>query len=136
MANDPVDASLAQAGQALTNFVSGPVMGATASIERAVDRSFGTVARTIASASLSGRNSVSDMTRSVLADFDRIAVSQFIVKPVQNLVSSFAQALLPVAGRWRQGKPIWWAKRGQNCSRPLRAAPLHRAQCLWHRRPM
>jgi phage-related minor tail protein len=106
MTNDSVSTSLAAAGQALNNFVAGPVQGATTSIERAVDRSFGSVTRTIARASLSGRNSISDLTRSVLADFDRIAVSQFIVKPVEDLVSSFAHALLPVAGARASGGPV------------------------------
>lgn len=106
MANDPQGTSLAQAGQALNDFVSGPVMGATASIERAVDRSFGAVANTIARASLSGRDSVSQLTRSVLADFDRIAVSRFIVRPVEDLVSSFARTLLPVAGARASGGPV------------------------------
>lgn len=106
MANDSVSVSLAAAGQALNDFVAGPVMGATASIEQAVDRSFSSVARTIARASLSGRGSIAELTRSVLADFDRIAVSQFIIKPVESLVSSFARALVPVAGARAQGGPV------------------------------
>jgi phage-related minor tail protein len=106
MADDPVNTSLASAGQALNDFVAGPVQGAAGSIERAVDRSFGAVARTIAGAALSGRQSMAQLTAAVLADFDRIAVSQFIVKPVESLVSSVVGSLLPVAGARAAGGPV------------------------------
>ena len=106
MADDPVNTSLASAGRALNDFVAGPVLGAASSIERAVDRSFGAVARTIAGAALSGRQSMAQLTASVLADFDRIAVSQFIVKPVESLVSSVVGSLLPVAGARAAGGPV------------------------------
>jgi phage-related minor tail protein len=106
MANDTVNTSLAAAGQALNDFVAGPVNAAAGSIERAVDRSFNAVANTIARAALSGRQSISALTASVLADFDRIAVSQFIVKPVENLVSSVVGSILPVAGARAAGGPV------------------------------
>jgi phage-related minor tail protein len=106
MADDPVNASLAAAGQALNDFVAGPVQSAAGNIERAVDRSFGAVARTIAGAALSGRRSMAGLTAAILADFDRIAVSQFIVKPVESLVSSVAGSLLPVAGARAAGGPV------------------------------
>lgn len=104
--SDPVNASLASAGRALNDFVAGPVQSAAGNIERAVDRSFYAVANTIARAALSGRQSIADLTRSVLADFDRIAVSQFIVKPVNGLVSSVVDGLLPVAGARAAGGPV------------------------------
>lgn len=106
MADDPVGASLASAGQALNDFVAGPVLTATGSIERAVDRSFNAVAGTIARAAVSGRQSISQLTASVLADFDRIAISQFIVKPVESLVASVAGSILPVAGARAAGGPV------------------------------
>jgi phage-related minor tail protein len=106
MADDPVNTSLAAAGQALNDFVAGPVNLAAGSIERAVDRSFYAVANTIARAALSGRQSISQLTASVLADFDRIAVSQFIVRPVENLVSSVVGSILPVAGARAAGGPV------------------------------
>ncbi len=106
MADDPVNTSLASAGQALNDFVAGPVNSAAVSIERAVDRSFNAVANTIARAALSGRQSISQLTASVLADFDRIAVSQFIVRPVENLVSSVVGSILPVAGARAMGGPV------------------------------
>jgi phage-related minor tail protein len=106
MADDPVNTSLATAGQALNDFVTGPVSAAAGSIERAVDRSFNSVANTIARAALSGRQSISQLTASVLADFDRIAVSQFIVRPMESLVSSVVGAILPVAGARAAGGPV------------------------------
>lgn len=106
MANDPMNSSLATAGQALNDFVAGPVTGAANSIERAVDRSFNAVANTIARAALSGSRSISQLTASVLADFDRIAVSQFVVRPVENLVASVVGSILPVAGARASGGPV------------------------------
>jgi phage-related minor tail protein len=106
MADDPVNTSLATAGQALNDFVTGPVSVAAGSIERAVDRSFNSVANTIARAALSGRQAISQLTASVLADFDRIAVSQFIVRPMESLVSSVVGAILPVAGARAAGGPV------------------------------
>jgi phage-related minor tail protein len=49
---------------------------------------------------------MAELTAAVLADFDRIAVSQFIVKPVESLVSSVAASLLPVAGARAAGGPV------------------------------
>ena len=106
MVNDPVNMSLAAAGQALNDFVAGPIVSATGSIERAVDRSFNAVANSIARAAVSGRQSISQLTASVLADFDRIGVSQFIVKPVESLVASVAGSILPVAGARAAGGPV------------------------------
>jgi phage-related minor tail protein len=100
------DDPLSTAANALSGFANGPVAGATASIEAAVNRSFNAVSNTIARAALSGRDSISQLTASVLADFDRIAVSQFIVKPISGIVSSLASSLLPVAGARAVGGPV------------------------------
>ncbi len=100
------DDSLRGAGQSLADFAAGPVANATASIERMVDRSFGTVANTIARAATSGRGSIGQLTSAILADFERIAASQFIVKPVSDLVSSVIGALLPIAGARATGGPV------------------------------
>lgn len=105
MANDPKDA-LASAADALTGFANGPVLSATDAIEKAVNRSFNAVSNTIARAALSGRDSVSQLTAAILSDFDRIAASQFIVKPIEGLVSSLAGALLPIAGARAAGGPV------------------------------
>jgi phage-related minor tail protein len=100
------DDPLSSAANALSGFANGPVAGAAASIESAVNRSFNAVSNTIARAALSGRDSISQLTASVLADFDRIAVSQFIVKPITGIVSSLASSLLPVAGARAVGGPV------------------------------
>jgi len=100
------DDPLSSATAALNNFANGPVAGATSSIEAAVNRSFNAVANTIARAALSGRDSISQLTASILADFDRIAASQFIVKPVESIVASLASSLLPVAGARAAGGPV------------------------------
>jgi phage-related minor tail protein len=100
------DDPLSTAANALTNFANGPVAGAAASIEAAVNRSFNAVSNTIARAALSGRDSIAQLTTSVLADFDRIAASQFIAKPVAGLVSSVIGSLLPVSGARAVGGPV------------------------------
>ncbi len=100
------DDTLRGAAQSLSDFAAGPVANATASIERAVDRSFGAVADTIARAAVSGRGSIGQLTSAILSDFERIAASQFIVKPVSNLVSSVIGSLLPIAGARAAGGPV------------------------------
>jgi phage-related minor tail protein len=100
------DDPLSAAANALNSFANGPVAGAAASIEAAVTRSFNAVSNTIARAAVSGRDSISQLTASVLADFDRIAASQFIVKPVEGIVASLASSLLPIAGARAAGGPV------------------------------
>lgn len=100
------DDTLRGAGQSLSDFASGPVAQAAASIERVVDRSFASVSSTIARAAVSGRGSIGQLTSAILADFERIAASQFIVRPVSNLVSAVMGALLPVAGARAIGGPV------------------------------
>ncbi len=102
----PIDNSLAAAGQALNAFTGGPVAGAASAIESAVSRSFNAVTATISRAALSGQQSIAQLTASVLADFDRIAASQFIAKPVESLVTSAIGSLLPVSGARAAGGPV------------------------------
>jgi phage-related minor tail protein len=96
---------LNNAAQGLAGFGSAVADTATG-IESAVNRSFAAVASTIASAASSGRDSMSQLTASILADFDRIAANQFIAKPVASLVSSIADSILPVAGARATGGPV------------------------------
>jgi phage-related minor tail protein len=84
----------------------GDFAASAASIESAVNRSFNAVAATIARAAESGRASMGQLTASILADFDRIAASQFIARPVEGLVNSVIGALLPVAGARAAGGPV------------------------------
>ena len=106
MADSPIDQSLAGAAQAFADFASGPVASTTNSIEAAVTKSFNAVTETIARAVLSGRDSMAQLTTAILADFDRIAVSQFIVKPIESIIDSVAGSILPVAGARAAGGPV------------------------------
>lgn len=100
------DDPLSGAANALNGFASGPVVNATTAIEAAVARSFNAVSNTIARAALSGRDSIAQLTNAVLADFDRIAASQFISRPIAGLVSSVVGGLLPVSGARATGGPV------------------------------
>jgi phage-related minor tail protein len=100
---DPND--LSGAAQGISAF-AGAATDAASSIESAVNRSFTAVADTIARAASSGRDSISQLTSAILSDFDRIAASQFIAKPIESLVSSVADSLLPIAGARAAGGPV------------------------------
>jgi phage-related minor tail protein len=102
MADDP----LAGAAKALTGFANGPVVDATSAIEAAVTKSFNAVSATIARAALSGKTSMDKLVDAILADFDRIAVARFIEKPIDSLISSLADSLLPVSGARALGGPV------------------------------
>jgi phage-related minor tail protein len=43
---------------------------------------------------------------SILADFDRIATSQFIIKPIEGVVGSLISSLLPISGARAGGGPV------------------------------
>ncbi len=103
MADDP---SLAAAAKALADFASGPVVDATTSIENAVTKNFDAVANTIARAAVSGKLSMDQLVSAILADFERIAISQFIVKPIEGVISSIAGSLLPIGGALASGGPV------------------------------
>jgi phage-related minor tail protein len=102
MADDP----LAQAAQSLNDFAGSTVAGALGTIETAVTRSFDAVAKTIAKAAVSGKLSIDQLVEAILADFDRIAVSQFIVKPLESAIDSLGGSLFPLAGALAGGGPV------------------------------
>jgi phage-related minor tail protein len=102
----PVDKSLGAAADALGAFVSGPVQSATAAIDTAVTRSFSSVENTIARAVLSGKVSMDSLVSSILAGFDRIATTQFLVKPIESVLTQVAGALLPIGGARASGGPV------------------------------
>ena len=101
-----VSASLAVAAKAFSDFAGGPVADATKQIDDAVTRSFRSVESTIARAALSGKTSIGQMVDSMLADFDRVSTSQFIVKPVEGVVGSLISSLLPISGARASGGPV------------------------------
>jgi phage-related minor tail protein len=102
----PMNASLATAAKTLQAFADGPVNSAGKSIERSIDHSFNSVAGTIARAALSGKTSMDQMVRAILADFDRIAIKEFIAKPIEGLISSIASSLFHVSGARAAGGPV------------------------------
>ena len=101
-----VEASLARAAKAFTDFANGPVASATKTIDDAVTRSFRSVENTIARAVLSGKASIGQLVDSILADFDRVATSQFIIKPVEGVIGSLISSLLPISGARAAGGPV------------------------------
>jgi phage-related minor tail protein len=106
MTDTPIDTTLAAAAQALDKFVSGPVQSSTAAIETAVTRSFSSVENAIARAVLGGKTSMDQLVTAILADFDRIATTQFIVKPIESALTSIAGAILPIGGARAAGGPV------------------------------
>jgi len=103
----PLNTALASAAKALSDFANGPVADTNASIEAAVDKSFSAVARTISNAVVSGKGSMDQLVDAILADFDRVAINQFIVKPVEGFISSFASNVLSsIAGTRAGGGPV------------------------------
>ena len=102
----PLQQSLGAAGDAIAAFVGGPVQSATSAIETAVTRSFTSVENTIARAVISGKTSMDGLVSAILADFDRIATTQFLVKPIESVLTSIAGAILPVGGARAAGGPV------------------------------
>jgi phage-related minor tail protein len=103
MPNDP---KLDSAAQALNDFAAGPVVNATRSIEQAVDRTFTAMENAIARAVVSGKASMEDFVASVLASFDRLAVKQYLLAPLEGVFSGMVQAMLPVGGARAEGGPV------------------------------
>jgi len=101
-----VDAALAGAAKSLYAFVNGPVTDSANLIERAVSGSFNAIAYTIERAVLSGKASMDSLVNAILADFDRIAVKDFIAKPIEGVLSSLVSSLLPIGGARAAGGPV------------------------------
>jgi phage-related minor tail protein len=106
MSNDAIDSVLNDAAQAFADFANGPVASTSAAIERAVNASFNSVASTIARAAVSGKTSMDQMVDAILADFDRVAIKDFIAKPVEGVIANLASSLFDVAGGRAVGGPV------------------------------
>jgi phage-related minor tail protein len=102
----PLSGALDSAAKALSDFADGPVAETSARIEDAVNRSFRSVSATISRAAVSGKLSIDRMVTAILADFDRLAVSQFIVKPIEGIASSIAGSILSIGGARASGGPV------------------------------
>jgi phage-related minor tail protein len=106
MSDTPLDQSLAAAADTLDRFVAGPVQSATGAIETAVARSFTAVENTIARAVIRGKTAMDQLVAAILADFDRIAMTQFIVRPIENALTAIAGAIAPIGGARAAGGPV------------------------------
>jgi phage-related minor tail protein len=101
-----VDGALAAVAKSLDAFAKGPVTDSATLIERAVSGSFNAIADTIARAVLSGKASMDSLVNAILADFDRIAVKDFIAKPIEGVIASLFSSLLPIGGARAAGGPV------------------------------
>lgn len=104
MSQKDIDQSLDTAAKALSDFVHGPVVSATRTIDEAVTRSFRSVEDTIARAALSGKTSIAKLVDSILMDFDRVATRQFILKPIEAMTASLIGSLF--GGARAEGGPV------------------------------
>lgn len=102
----PLNGALDSAAKALSDFANGPVADTGARIETAVNRSFNSVANTISRAAVSGKLSMDRMVTAILADLERVAISQFIVKPIEGVVNNIASSLLNIGGARASGGPV------------------------------
>ena len=100
------ETSLDGAGKALADFASGPVTSATRAIEQAIDRTFTSMETAIARAVVSGKASMADFVASVVASLDRLAVKEFVLSPLESVLSSVVQSILPVGGARAEGGPV------------------------------
>src|SRR3954469_5807085 len=101
-----VDRALAGVAKSLDAFAKGPVTDSANLIERAVSGSFNGIANAIARAVLSGKTSMDSLVNAILADFDRIAVKDFIAKPIEGVLSSLISSVLPIGGARASGGPV------------------------------
>jgi phage-related minor tail protein len=103
MANDT---TLDGAAKTLADFASGPVAETGRSIEQTIDRTFAAMENAVARAVVSGKASLDDFVASVLASFDRLAVKDYVLQPLEGVVSSAMAAMLPVGGARAEGGPV------------------------------
>jgi phage-related minor tail protein len=101
-----VDSALGAVAKSLDAFAKGPVTDSANLIERAVSGSFNAIADTIARAVLSGKASMDSLVNAILADFDRIAVKDFVARPIEGVLSSLLSSLLPIGGARASGGPV------------------------------
>jgi phage-related minor tail protein len=100
----PLNKSLDAAAKSLSDFANGPVADANMAIEDAVRKCFDAVSRTIARAATSGKTSMSQMVDAIIADLERVALKEFVLKPIENAVSSFASSIF--SGARAAGGPV------------------------------
>jgi len=102
----PDEPTLENAARALADFADGPVAGAAKTIEDTVAKSFSAVENTIARAAVNGKTSITQLVDSIIKDFDRVAARQYLVKPVESVLTSVVSSLLPIGGARAAGGPV------------------------------
>jgi phage-related minor tail protein len=103
MADEP---SLDSAGKALADFASGPVAAAADSIGQTMDRTFSAMENAIARFVVSGKTSIDSFVSSVVSSLDRLAVKDYVLTPLEGVVSGVVQSILPVGGARAEGGPV------------------------------
>ncbi|GAA0566664.1 phage tail tape measure C-terminal domain-containing protein [Rhizomicrobium electricum] len=100
------ETNLDSAGKALADFASGPVASAADSIGQTMDRTFGAMENAIARFVVSGKASIADFVASVVSSLDRLAVKDYLLAPLEGVVSSVVQSIMPVGGARAEGGPV------------------------------
>lgn len=100
------ETNLDSAGKALADFASGPVASAADSIGQTMDRAFSAMENAIARFVVSGKASIADFVASVVSSLDRLAVKDYLLAPLEGVVSGVVQSIMPVGGARAEGGPV------------------------------
>jgi phage-related minor tail protein len=96
--DDPVAASLDEAGQSLARFADGPAREAADAVAEAFEKAGRRMAGSLAEAARSGEISVKGLASAILRDLSGLAIERFVTQPLDGLVSRLAAALPGAAG--------------------------------------
>jgi phage-related minor tail protein len=94
------------AAESLKDLTGDTLSSSAETIETTFTKVFSSMEKTIARAATSGKSSIKSMVDAIVSDLDRIAVKQFVVQPVSNVVSSLVSSLLPISGARASGGPV------------------------------
>lgn len=100
------ETKLDDAGKALADFASGPVVAAADSIGQTIDRTFSGMENAIARFVVNGKGSIDAFVASVVSSLDRLAVKDYVLAPLEGIVSGVVQSILPVGGARAEGGPV------------------------------
>jgi phage-related minor tail protein len=94
------------AAASLAEFAGNTATQASRTIESVMARAFAAMEKSAASAAASGKLSIGGMVDAIIADCERIATREFLVKPVESAISSLVGSILPVAGARASGGAV------------------------------
>lgn len=100
------ETKLDSAGKALADFASGPVAAAADSIGQTIDRTFAAMENAIARFVVNGKGSIDAFVSSVVSSLDRLAVKDYVLAPLEGVIGSVVQSILPVGGARAEGGPV------------------------------